>query len=95
MPNTLTTIFRSSPASLAVEAPHPNTGVYLTGTQLADGTWQIIHTGVTKTASPLTITGRLVGTRAAGAPIHRRTHDERHQHEEGNAPDHAETASQK
>ena len=69
MPNTLTTIFTSTPSTEPVEAPHPNTGVYTTGTQLANGTWQVIHAGVTKTATPPTITGRLKNYPTVGASI--------------------------
>ena len=69
MPNTLTTIFRTVPSTEPAEAPHPNTGVYVTGTQLADGTWQVVHTAITKTASPLTMTGRLKNFPAITASI--------------------------
>ena len=69
MPNTLTSIFRSVPSTEPVEAPHPNTGTYVTGTQLADGTWQVVHTAITKTASPLTMTGRLKNFPAITASI--------------------------
>ena len=69
MPNTLTTIFRTVPSTEPAEAPHPNTGVYVTGTQLADGTWQVVHTLINKTANPLTITGRLKNFPAITASI--------------------------
>ena len=60
MPNTLTSIFVSSPATEPVEAPHPNTGVYVTGTQaVAGGPWTVVHTLITKTNTPLTMVGRL------------------------------------
>ena len=67
MPNTITSIFSSVPASEPVEAPHPNTGVFVAGTQLANGTWQVIHTLVSKTSTPPTITARLKNFPAVGA----------------------------
>ncbi|AWM31369.1 SGNH/GDSL hydrolase family protein [Hymenobacter nivis] len=69
MPNTLTTIFTSTPASEPVESPHPNTGAYVLGTQLANGTWQVIHTLVTKTSTPPTVTGRLKNFPAVAASV--------------------------
>ena len=69
MPNTLTTIFTSSPSTEPVEAPHPNTGVYVTGTQLANLTWQVVHSGVTKTATAPTMIGRLKNFPAVTASI--------------------------
>lgn len=76
MPNTLTSIFVSNPATEPVEAPHPNTGVYVTGTQaVAGGPWTVVHTLITKTTTPLTMVGRLknfpavtVSVVAAGGP---------------------------
>ena len=60
MPNTITSIFVSNPATEPVEAPHPNTGVYVTGTQATvGGPWTVVHTLITKTATPLTMVGRL------------------------------------
>lgn len=60
MPNSLISVFVSTPATEPVEAPHPNTGVYVTGTQAATGgPWAVRHDNVTKTATPLTMVGRL------------------------------------
>ena len=68
MPNTITSIFVSNPATEPVEAPHPNTGVYVTGTQaVAGGPWTVVHTLVSKTSSPPTITARLKNFPAVGA----------------------------
>lgn len=76
MPNTLTSIFVSNPATEPVEAPHPNTGVYVTGTQaVAGGPWTVVHTLITRTTTPLTMVGRLknfptvaVSVAATGGP---------------------------
>ena len=76
MPNTLTSIFVSNPATEPVEAPHPNTGVYVTGTQATvGGPWTVVHTLISKTATPLTMVGRLknfpavtVSVTATGGP---------------------------
>ena len=69
MPNTLTLVFTSTPSAQPVESPHPNTGVYATGTQQADGTWVIVHTLVAKTSSPPTLSGRLRNSPAISTTI--------------------------
>lgn len=58
MANTVTVTFRAYPSNEPIEFLHPNTGLYVLGTHLSDGSWQAVHTNVRK-GGYQALTGRL------------------------------------